>query len=322
MTAVYGIFGYPIGHSRSPALHTAGFVTLGIDAVYVPFAVPPQLLADAVTGARALNLQGFNITLPHKTAVIPLLDRVEPDALAIGAVNTVVREGDALVGLNTDAPGLARSLIESGVSLSGATVTVLGAGGAARASVVGIARAGAARIYVTARRLETARELVEQLQGAVGGTSLRAISLLSDALTGCLAATDLLVQATSATLDDAPAAQELVSVLPLSSLPKHASVVDLVYRPLQTRVLTAAKHEGLRTLDGLGMLLHQGTIAFERWTGRAAPIDVMRAALQAQPGSKSLSAEPLELRPTMSTVQIGPQPVATGKQPVNGDPAD
>jgi len=322
MTAVYGIFGYPIGHSRSPAMHTAAFATLGIDAVYVPFAVPPQLLTDGVKGVRAMNLQGLNITLPHKTAVMPLLDHVEPDALAIGAINTVYRDGDALVGMNTDAPGLSRSLLESGVSLSGASVTVLGAGGAARASVVGIARAGAALIHVAARRQDTATELVEQLQGAVGGTSLRAISLLSDPLAGCFASTDLLVQATSATLDDAPAAQELVSVLPLSSLPKHATVVDLVYRPLQTRVLIAAKHEGLRTLDGLGMLLHQGAIAFERWTGRAAPIDVMRAALQAEPGCKTLSAEPLEQRPTMSRVQSGPQTVAPREKRGDGGPSD
>jgi shikimate dehydrogenase len=280
MTDVYGIFGHPIGHSRSPAMHNGAFAALGLDAVYVPFGVHVERLSQAVAGIVPLDIRGLNITLPHKTAVIALLDRVEPDALAIGAVNTIYREGQQLVGANTDAPGLTRALQESGVTLRGARVTVVGAGGAARASIVGLARAGASQISVIARRAPAAEHLVSQLTAAAPNTLLAA-RLWDDSLSTCLAETDLLVQATSATLDDGPAALELANGLPLAALPAHAAVVDLVYRPLETRVLRAARELGLRSIDGLGMLLYQGAIAFEKWTGRSAPIEVMRAALGA-----------------------------------------
>jgi shikimate dehydrogenase len=261
-------------------MQTRAFVALGIDAIYVPFAVTPERLPAAIQAIEPLGLQGLNITLPHKSTIIPLLSRVEPDALAIGAVNTVIREGKQLIGLNTDAPGLARSLEEAGVQLRSARVTVVGAGGAARASIVGLGRAGAQHIAVTARRAASSQELVTQLQTASGDALLRAVPFDAEALRKCFAETDLLVQATSATLADGPGAHEFAAVLPLASLPKHAAVVDLVYRPLETSVLRAAKQLELKTIDGLGMLLHQGAIAFERWTGRTAPLEVMRAALR------------------------------------------
>lgn len=280
MTQLYGILGFPIGHSRSPVMQTRAFEAVGIDAIYVPFAVPPERLTPAIASIQPLDLRGLNVTLPHKTAVIALLDRVEPDALAIGAVNTIVREGTRIIGVNTDAPGLARALEESGLQLRAARVTVVGAGGAARAAVVGLARAGATSITVTARRDVSAQDLVSQLSAAVGGATLSACPWHPDALRSCFAATDLLIQATSATLDDQTAALALTAALPLASLPKHAAVVDLVYRPLETQVLKAAKALHLQTIDGLGMLLHQGAIAFEKWTGLPAPIEVMRAALR------------------------------------------
>ncbi|HEX7481784.1 MAG TPA: shikimate dehydrogenase [Polyangiales bacterium] len=280
MTDVYGIFGWPVGHSRSPAMHNAAFAALGLPAVYVPFAVHPDKLADAVRGVRALGLRGLNITLPHKTNIMPLLDHVEPDAHAIGAVNTIYVEGERLCGTNTDAEGLARALREAGVVLAGARVTLLGAGGAARASVVGLARAGARSITVAARRSSEAQALVAALAANLQTTALRATASDSTTLRAELAQTDLLVQATSATLDDAPGAEAFAAALPLSALPRAAVVTDLVYRPLETAVLRHARREGLTTVDGLGMLLHQGALAFERWTGRPAPLAVMRRALQ------------------------------------------
>src|SRR6185436_18645924 len=151
MTRVYGVFGWPVAHSRSPAMHNAAFAALGLDAVYVPFAVPSNKLARAIEAASALDVAGINVTLPHKSAIMPLLARVEPVAQAIGAVNTVVRDGARLIGTNTDAEGLARALREAGVELTAARVVVLGAGGAARAAVVGLGQAGATRIDVAAR---------------------------------------------------------------------------------------------------------------------------------------------------------------------------
>ena len=183
--------------------------------------------------------------------------------------------------MNTDAPGLTRSLVEAGVSLQGARVTVVGAGGAARASIVGLARAGAAQICVTARRVQEAEKLVRELGPAISASKLALEPWEGAALRRRFAETDLLIQATSATLDDGPAAAALAEALPLDALPDSASVVDLVYKPRLTQVLKLAKSLGKNTVDGLGMLLHQGAIAFEKWTGRAAPLSVMRAALDA-----------------------------------------
>lgn len=279
MTDVYGIFGWPVGHSRSPAMHNAAFAALGLDAVYVPFAVQPDKLADAVRAVRALGLRGVNVTLPHKTHVMALLDQVESDACAIGAVNTLYLDGERLCGTNTDAEGLARALREGGVALTDARVTVLGAGGAARASVVGLARAGARTITVAARRLGEAQALVASLAPHLTSTTLSACAHEPAALHAAFAHTDLLVQATSATLDGGPTADAFAASLPLPALPSSAVVTDLVYRPLQTAVLGRAQAQKLKTVDGLGMLLHQGALAFERWTGKPAPIAVMRRAL-------------------------------------------
>src|SRR5690349_15800431 len=132
---VLGILGYPVSHSKSPAMHNAAARALGLEATYVPFPVAPEHLADAVRGMRALGIRGVNVTVPHKSSVIPFLDLVQPDARAIGAVNTIVNEGGTLVGHNTDAPGLVRSLEEGGVRIEGARVAILGAGGAARAAL-------------------------------------------------------------------------------------------------------------------------------------------------------------------------------------------
>jgi len=279
MTDVYGIIGHPVGHSRSPAMHNRAFAALGIDAIYVPFAVTPDRLEQAVRGIRGLDLRGMNITLPFKTAIIELLDSVEPDARAIGAVNTIVRDGPKLCGTNTDASGLARALAEAGAPLHGSRATVLGAGGAARACVVGLARAGAREITIAARNAAETVALIAELATAAKPALLTCCEWQPAALGVALAATDLLVQATSATLNGGVVAEAFARALPLHCLPQHAVVVDIVYHPLETSVLQAARAQGLKTLDGLGMLLHQAALSFELWIGRAAPLTEMRAAL-------------------------------------------
>jgi len=278
MSAVYGIFGWPVAHSRSPAMHNAAFRALAIDAVYVPFAVPPAQLPGAIEAVRALGVAGLNVTLPHKSAVMPLLDELAPAARAIAAVNTIVRKGERLIGDNTDAEGLARSLLEAGVDLQGLEAVVLGAGGAARAATFGLAAGGAKRITVAARRRAAAEALAAELAPHCPGAELAACDFgapLERACAGC----GLLVQATSATLGESAAARAFADALPLHSLPRSAVVCDLVYKPLQTALLARASERGLRTVDGLGMLLHQGALAFEHWTGQRPPIGVMRAAL-------------------------------------------
>lgn len=278
---VYAILGHPISHSRSPAMHNRAFETLGLDARYLPFQVLPEHLPDAVRGLRALGIRGANITLPHKTAIIPLLDEVDAIARHIGAVNTVLRHGERLIGTNTDAEGLTRSLLEAGVQLRDSRATILGAGGAARASIVGLARAGVREIRVAARQLERAQALVEDLRPKLAPTALSAAGLGGAALAPLFAETDLLIQATSATLEGNDQADNFVRALPLASLPRTAVVTDLVYKPVQTALLRAAAELHLTAVDGLGMLLHQGALAFEHWTGRPAPLGPMRAALLA-----------------------------------------
>lgn len=281
-TTLLGIFGWPVAHSRSPAMHHAAARALGLNVAYLPFPVAPAHLGDAVRGVRALGLRGVNVTLPHKEQVMAHLDQVHPDARAIGAVNTIVHEADGtLHGENTDAPGLVRSLEEAGVPLDGARVLVLGAGGAARAAVVGLARHGAAEVVVVARRAEQARSLAKELNPVVAGCARGLGSTDTDAVRDAYRGTTLLVQATSATLHGRPDAQAFADALPLELLPDDARVVDLVYQPRETTVMARAAARGLVCVDGLGMLVHQGALAFTRWTGHEAPAAVMRAALEA-----------------------------------------
>lgn len=261
-------------------MHTAALSALGIDGAYLPFAVAPEHLEQAVRGLLALGFTGFNVTLPHKTAIMALLEAVEPDARAIGAVNTVVRVDDTWLGANTDAPGLAEALVSAGVSLPGARVMVLGAGGAARAAVVGLGRAGAAHVTVAARREDAANALAADLGPVVAGCSLEVCALTADSLAPRLVNAGLLVQATSASLGGGPPAEELAALIPLEAMKRGSVVTDLVYTPRITPLLRRADKRGLAVVDGLGMLLHQGALALTRWTGRAAPVAAMRAALR------------------------------------------
>jgi len=278
VTAIYCVLGWPVAHSRSPAMHNAAFATFGLDALYVPLAVPPERLPAALAALRALGIAGANATLPHKAALLGLLDDVEPAARAIGAVNTIVRDGARLLGVNTDADGLARSLQHAGVALFGARAIVLGTGGAARAALVGLATAGAERIWIAGRRPEQAAQLAAELRAHCAPCTLEPCDL-SALPPAALAACDLMVQATSATLGDDANAHAFAASIPLEALRADAVVCDLVYKPLHTALMQRASARGLRTVDGLGMLLHQGALAFERWTGRPAPLDSMRRAL-------------------------------------------
>jgi shikimate dehydrogenase len=236
-------------------------------------------LARALDALRALDVRGVNVTVPHKQAIMPLLSEVEASARAIGAVNTVRRDGDRLIGATTDAAGLSRALRQAAVELSGARVTVLGAGGAARAAVVGLAQAGAQALTVAARNETRALALVGAVGGQCGAARLSACDL-GYALRAAFRQTDVLIQATSATLGEGAGPAAFAASLPFEELPAHAVVCDLVYKPRVTSVLRRAAESGLRPVDGTGMLLHQGALAFECWTNRPAPLEVMAAALE------------------------------------------
>ncbi len=271
-----GIFGWPVAHSKSPRMHESAANALRIELQYERFEVAPDDLADAVRRKHEMGIDGYNVTVPHKEAIMALIDEVAPAAQAIGAVNTVVRTDGRYVGHNTDAPGLVRSLEEVGVRVGDARVVVAGGGGAARAAVVGLANAGANEITVLSRRPEQGEALIESLRTHVE-CALDAAPL-SEASWYFETAT-LFVQATSATLESNPGATAFAASLPIDALPADAAVVDIVYKPLKTSVLARAEERGLTIVDGLGMLLHQGAIAFEMWTGLEPPLDVMRSAL-------------------------------------------
>jgi shikimate dehydrogenase len=278
MSLRFAVIGAPVEHSRSPQMHEAAYRALGIDATYERVHVEPEDL-ERFLDERSRSFRGFNATLPHKEHLLSLVDVVTERATVVGAINSVTVEADGrLEGDNTDAPGLVGALAEAEVVVKGARVVVLGAGGAARASVVGLGEAGAARITVVARRPEAASSLCDSLAPYLS-TDLDAVPLAGP-LDGLFGETDLLVQATSATLGDTDVARAFASSLPLAALPDHAVVTDLVYAPLRTTVLAAAESRGLRTADGLGLLIHQGALSFERWLGRPAPIDAMRRVLE------------------------------------------
>jgi shikimate dehydrogenase len=278
-TRIVGVIGDPIAHSRSPAMHNAAFRALDLPWAYCAFHVRPDRVAAAVAAVRALDLGGVNVTIPHKQAVIAHLDRVTRVARLTGAVNTILHRGGVLLGDNTDVPGLARALDEAGVRRRVPAALVLGAGGSARAAVVALARR-TARVTVAARRPEQARALVAELQPGLR-TRLEAVALpeLSPGAAGVtahLARAAVVVNAT-------PVGMKGERFLPLdfAATPPACLFYDLVYTERRTPFLEAAARAKRKGVNGLGMLLHQGAIAFELWTGVAPPLEVMRRALRA-----------------------------------------
>lgn len=274
MRRTFGILGHPIAHSRSPAMHAAAHRETGLDAEYVPFDVRPEDLAEAVSGLRRLGVAGLNVTVPHKEAIVALLDEVSDEARTLGAVNTIVVDDGRWRGENTDARGLAKAIEAMGVDLGGANAVVLGAGGAGRAAVAAVASLGAKAIHVANRTPSRAQGLA-----APEGCAISVSDLDRGTLAPRLREAAILVQATSAGMQgiDAPGWPDSIAI---EAMRPSALVVDLVYAPRPTELLKRAAARGLSTMDGLEMLLQQGALAFERWTGRKAPLDAMRRALQ------------------------------------------
>ncbi len=272
MLPTVGLIGDPVAHSVSPAMHNAAFAALGIDEEYILWHTPAPTLPERIAQVRAPSIRGANVTLPHKTVVMPLLDAVDAHAQAIGAVNTVVRDAaERLHGLNTDAPGFARALAYAGYTARGGSAVVLGAGGAARAIVYALLKDGIGEVLVANRTAARADALVRDMQPHAS-VSLHALALDDAALNKALAQADLLVNTTTVGLDGAAS--------PLAPERLHAGllVVDAIYH--HTPLLQAAAARGARVQNGLEMLVQQGALAWEAWMGRAAPIDIMRAAAQ------------------------------------------
>jgi len=258
---VAGVAGWPVGHSRSPRLHGHWLRRYGIDGLYAPFPIAPEKFETAVRGLAAAGLAGLNVTVPHKEAACALCDRLDETAQRLGAANTLVFGDDGEIeGRNTDAFGFAETLKAAG-AISGGTAVVLGAGGAARAVVLALQSLGYGPIRLTNRTASRAAAVAEAL-----GPGVEAVAWAERG--AVLAGAALLVNATSLGMIGQPALD-----LPLDDLPSDATVSDIVYAPLETPLLASARRHGCRTVDGLGMLLHQGRPGFHAWFGVDPAVD-------------------------------------------------
>lgn len=261
-TRLVALLGHPVGHSASPAMHAAAFTAAEVDAAYLAFDVEPAALADAVTGLRALGVLGANVTVPHKTAALELVDRVTDEARGIGAANTLFWSDGSLVADNTDAAGLGEVLSGDIGLAEGTPAVIVGAGGAARAAAVALGRAKA-RVRVHARRPKPAWA-VRDLAVAHGARHLDTDAPFT-----------LVVNATPLGLRGESLPEEFMH------LGSQQIALDLVYGAEPTPFVVAAERGGALALDGRGMLLGQAVHAFERWTGHTAPRETMREALEA-----------------------------------------
>jgi len=269
-TRICGIIGDPIEHSMSPVMHNAAFKNKGVDYVYLPFRVKKEELGKAIEGMRALNIRGLNITIPHKVAVIQFLDELDPLADKIGAVNTIVNNDGVLTGYNTDATGFLQALLERGIEPRGKSVVILGAGGASRAISFILAERGSSLVILN--RTRNKAKICADRISEIFQSEATALKLNRENLAAALSQADILINATSVgmspNINETPVTSNL--------LKPSLVVFDIVYNPIKTRLQREAEAAGATVISGLDMLVWQGALAFEKWTGLKAPIRVMR----------------------------------------------
>ncbi|MEC1623447.1 shikimate dehydrogenase [Bacillus mojavensis] len=278
MKKLYGVIGNPIAHSMSPDIHNAALKDLGLDGHYHAFKVEEDSLEDAVKGIRALGVQGINVTVPHKVSIMDHLDHIDESAKVLGAVNTVRREGDKLVGYNTDGEGFVKSLMRIlDKPISELSFLMIGAGGAARAIFTTIVRDNPEKFDICNRTIEKAKQLTES------APSFRNVEVLSiKEAEERLEQYDVIIHTTSVGM------YPNVEAIPLS-LQRAASsavVCDIVYNPIQTSLLKEAKQKGLKTLDGVGMFVEQAALSFRLWTGHEPDVEKMRSIVVGKLGGK------------------------------------
>ncbi len=263
-TKITGLFGYPVEHTLSPAMHNAAFTELGLDYCYVPFLVHPDYLEYAVKAIKSLNLSGVNVTVPHKEKVMPFLDEINEEASFIGAVNTIVNSGGKLTGYNTDGRGFIQSLLEGGISIEGKDILIIGAGGASKAISYYLSQK-AKTLYLYDIDKYKVEKLVQDLNNIFNNVYI--IENISS-----IDRFHIIINAT-------PLGLKKEDPLPFDTalLRTEQTVCDVIYK--KTRLLEEASKKGCVTLDGMGMLLWQGVFAFELWTGKKPRVEVMRNAL-------------------------------------------
>lgn len=275
-----GVIGYPIAHSLSPNIHNPALAAANLDYVYTALPVAPEALETAVAGLKALNFRGWNVTIPHKTPIMALLDEIDEDAKIIGAVNTVVNDGGYLKGYNTDVTGFIDALVDAGFTLKGAEVALLGAGGAARAVVWGLIKAGVAAIHIGVRNPVKVAPLVDDFKkyGAIDALHWESAEFRAE-----LKKSTLIVNTTP--LGMTPKV-DAMPPLDWADVHEGAFCYDIIYTPAETRFLREAREHGYRTLNGEGMLAGQGAAAFTLWTGVVPDLELMKASLRAALAAK------------------------------------
>jgi len=271
-TRVCALIGDPVEHSMSPVMHNAAFRELGLDFVYVAFRVQKENVTRAIGGMRAFNLRGLNVTIPHKVAVIPLLDELDPLAEKIGAVNTIVNNDGVLKGYNTDAGGFLHALLAQGIEPERKNIVIIGAGGVSRAASFVLADRNAnITILNRIEELNWAVELADHITQTFG-KKVDALELNPENLKKVSAKADVLVNATSVGMSPK------ISETPVNAglLRPGLVVYDIVYNPIETRLLKEAAAAGAKIISGLDMFVGQGALAFELWTGQKAPVELMK----------------------------------------------
>jgi shikimate dehydrogenase len=274
-TKILGIIGHPVKHSLSPRMQNAALSACGLDYVYIPFDVSPQDLGLAISGMKALGVAGFNVTIPHKTAVMACLDELDESAETAGAVNTVKNDNGRLIGYNTDGTGLIRSLeVDLDFVSRGKTIVVIGSGGAARGAVAALCRAGAKKIIIVNRTSDRAKELAALMSSRFPSSDcivLPGFESLSTVLSG----SDLLLNTTSVGMNN-----ESIPYVSFDCGSQALKVYDMIYSPSTTPLLKDAAKAGFVGANGIGMLAAQGELAFAIWTGQDPPSGLMKSTLE------------------------------------------
>jgi shikimate dehydrogenase len=272
-TRVCGVIGYPIEHSLSPLMHNAAFEALRLDYMFLAFKVKPAQVEAAVNGMKALNIRGLNVTMPHKSTVINHLDRVDLSAQIVNSVNTILNKENLLFGFNTDGVGALKALRENGVEPKGRKVLLLGAGGAARAIAYTIAKE-ADELAVLNRTVKQAQEIAKLLEKSLN-KKVVAGSLSPSDIQRNIEDSDILVNATSVGMKPKPDESPVAA----KALRSNLAVMDIVYNPVETKLAKDAKAVGAQVISGVEMLIYQGAASFEIFTGKSAPVEVMRKAV-------------------------------------------
>ena len=279
-TKLVGLFGNPLGHSFSPAMHNKAFETLGLNFFYLPIEVTAEDLPTVAAGIAKMNFAGYNITIPHKIRIMDCLDEIDPLAQAIGAVNTVVLENGRATGYNTDGEGFVRSLeAESGITVDGKRYFILGCGGAARAIAMTLAFKGAQKIFLCNRTEQKAHDLAAEIN-TKASSCCEVVHRDPARMAPAVQRADVLINTTSIGMhpeeDRIPIDGDLI--------PGGVIVSDIVYNPAWTKLLQVAEEKGCQTVPGLGMLVYQGAEAFRKWTGAEPPVEVTFGVVRALKG--------------------------------------